>query len=131
MSFDVNGDEPDIIGKQCEGVYLLQHQEDGVISDQANVAYFKFESEWLKFYFDGENCFWRICEMPSEPVNSCLSTCLVLLNLNEFDGVVGCSLNNIQYNRNDKFVFVSFDFTGGKTLKFKHDSYNDFTSVAS
>jgi len=129
LSFHINGVEPDIVGKQCQGLYLIQQQEGEDISDPANVAYFKFEDSWLKLHFDGETIFLRTGEEPSEPVNSCLSTCLVLLNLNELDGVVGRTLKKITYGSTNEAVFANFEFSGGKVLKFQHNGYDDYTSI--
>ncbi|MGF1689579.1 hypothetical protein L4C36_23505 [Photobacterium japonica] len=129
MSFHINGVEPDIAGKQCQEFYLIQQQEGENITDPANVAYFKFENRWLKLHFDGESIFWRTGELPSEPVNSCLSTCLVLLNLNEFEGVVGSTLKEVTYDSNNEVVFANFEFTSGKVLKFQHYGHDDYTSI--
>jgi len=129
LSFDVNGIEPDITGKQCLGFYLIQQQKSGVITDSVDVAYLKFEDHWSTLHFEGETIFWKKSEMPLEPVNNCLSTRLILLNLNEVDGIVGCVLNKITYSSNEKTIFVDFEFTDGKTLKFKHYGDNDHTSI--
>ena len=101
LSFHINGEEPSIKGKVCEGFYLIQHQEGESITDQANVAFFRFSGNWIKLHFDGETIFWRASGKPSEPVNDRLSTCLVLLNLSELEGVVEHKLSNIAYGSDD------------------------------
>ncbi len=35
MQYQINGEEPKIIGKQCGGLYLVQHQEGESITDPA------------------------------------------------------------------------------------------------
>ncbi|MEW7973265.1 MAG: hypothetical protein AB2810_03525 [Candidatus Thiodiazotropha endolucinida] len=129
MSYQVNGNEPAIVGKICEGLYLVQHQENGSITDPSNVALFRFDDNWVKLYFDGGTIFWRESEAPSEPVNGNLLTCLSLLNLCELEGVVGHKLNSIEYNGDNKHVWATLQFTSGKTLLFKHNSYDDYTAI--
>jgi hypothetical protein len=129
LSFHLNGDEPAIKGQVCQGFYLIQHQEGESITDQANVAFFKFDGHWVKLYFDGETIFWRNSEKPSEPVNDRLSTCLVLLNLCEFEGVVEHKLNNIEYGSDNKHVWAKLEFSSDHVLLFKHNGYDDYTSV--
>ena len=129
MSFNINGKEPSIIGKVCKSLYLIQQQEGDVVTDPANVAYFKFEDNWFKLSFDGDTVFWREQELPSEPLNDNLNCCLVLLNLGELDGVIGLVLEDIEYSSNDESLMANFKFKSGKTLSFKHNCYDDFTSI--
>lgn len=129
MNFHINGDEPSIKDKVCEGFYLIQHQEGELITDQANVAFFKFAGNWVKLHLDGETIFWRESGKPIEPVNDRLSTCLVLLNLSEFEGVVEHKLSSIAYGSDNEHVWVKLKFSSGLELLFKHNSYDDFTSV--
>lgn len=129
MSFYINGVEPDIVGKQCKGFYLIQQQEGETITDPANFAYLKFDEEWLKFCFDGGTIFWRSGESPSEPVNTSLTNSLVLVNLNEFNGVVSHVLKAVGYESNNESVSAIFEFVDGVTIKFQHHSYDDYTSV--
>lgn len=94
MEYHLNGDEPEVIGKKCSGLCLIQHQEGDSITDPANTIYFKFDSNWSKLCFDGSTIFWRR-ESPSEPVNDNIGSCLVLLNLSELNGVIGFLLDGI------------------------------------
>ncbi|OZG73788.1 hypothetical protein BTA51_08240 [Hahella sp. CCB-MM4] len=129
MNFYINGEEPAIKGKVCRGFYLIQHQEGESITDQANVAFFKFDGHWIKLHFDDEIIFWRGSESPSEPVNDRLSTCLVLLNLCEFKGVIGHRLNDIEYGSEEEHVWAKLEFSSGQTLLFKHHAHDDYTTV--
>jgi len=128
MAYQINGDEPNIIGKKCGGLYLIQQQEDESITDPANTIYLEFDSVWSKLCFDGGTIFWRN-ESPSEPVNDNIGVCLVLLNLCELDGVVGSELVKIQYSGNDELVSAVLCFSSGKKLTFAHNCYDDFTSI--
>jgi hypothetical protein len=128
MEYQINGDEPEIVGEKCIGLYLIQHQEGKSITDPANTVYLKFESVWSKLCFDGSTIFWRK-EAPSEPVNSNVSSCLVLLNLCELGGVVGNLLEKIEYSGSEEMVSAKFTFSGGKEIEFIHNSYDDFTSI--
>ncbi|WP_432460514.1 hypothetical protein [Agarivorans sp. QJM3NY_25] len=129
MSFNINGSEPDIIGKLCQGFYLIQQQEAEVVTDPANTTFLKFDGEWVKLCFDGETIFWRDTELPSVPVNNCFSNCLLLLNLNEFEGVVGFEVKSISYDSNGESVFAYITFSSGITLKFEYHGYDDYTQV--
>lgn len=128
MEYQINGDEPKITGKKCEGVYLIQQQEGESVTDPANTIYLKFDSVWSKLCFDGDTIFWRH-EVPSEPVNHNIEICLSLLNLCELDGVVGNDLNKIQYSWDGEAVSAEFNFSSGKSLKFVHNCYEDFTVI--
>lgn len=129
LNFHINGEEPAIVGEVCQGFCLIQHQEGDAITDQANMALFKFAGSWFKLHFDGETIFWRATEKPSEPVNDRLSTCLVLLNLCEFEGVVDSTLKDIEYGGDEEAVWVKLHFSSGKTLLFKHHAYDDYTTI--
>jgi hypothetical protein len=120
LSSHLNGEELSIKGKVCQGHYLNQHQEGESITDQVNVALFKF---------DGETIIWRNYEKPSEPVNDRLSTCLVLLNICEFEGVVEHILNNIEYGGDNKHVWAKLEFSRVLVLHFEHNRYDDYASV--
>jgi hypothetical protein len=63
----LNGSEPPIIGLTCSGFCLIQHQVDGVLSDPANSAYFKFNERWVHLCFEASTIFWRDAEKPREP----------------------------------------------------------------
>ncbi len=129
MEFDINGEEPNIIGKNCQGLRLIQLQEGSSITDPANTTYLNFENTWFKLYFDGGTIFWRSAESPSEPVNNNLSSCLVLLNLSELDGVVGYTLENIEYTAKENTVSSKLIFSGGKALYLIHNCNEDFTTI--
>jgi len=129
LAFHVNGDEPGIVGEECQGLYLIQQQEGKSIIDPANIAYFKFAGSWIKLHFDGDTIFWRRSDIPSEPVNDNLSNCLALLNLCELDGVVGYALNSITYDGGKDYVGVKLEFSSHKTLSFKHHDFDDYTTI--
>lgn len=129
MSFHVNGNEPDIIGMKCQGFCLIQHQEGESITDQANVAFFKFDESWAKLYFDGNTIFWRGSSAPGVQVNDRLSTCLVLVNLCEFEGVIDHILKSIEYDSGNDYVGAKLTFSGGKTLNFIHHGTDDYTTI--
>lgn len=129
MSYHINGNEPDIAEKVCQGLYLIQHQESESITDQANTIFLKFGDCWFQLHFDGETIFWRESEKPSEPVNSSLSTYLSLLNLCELEGIVDYVLKAIEYGSNDESVWVKLNFSSGRTLVFTHHGYNDYTTI--
>ncbi|WP_417071019.1 hypothetical protein [Niveibacterium terrae] len=126
----LNGDEPPVLGASCSGFYLMQHQVDGVLSDPANSAYFKFNDAWLQLCFDGNTIFWRKTEIPGEPVNDRISSVLVLLNLNEMKGVVGSTLDDVRYWGSAVEVGALLHFSSGVELTFTHQSLRDATLVA-
>jgi hypothetical protein len=121
--------QPEVLGQVCQEFYLLQHQIGFNISDFANVAYFKFENRWVRLYFEPNTIFWGEHESPQEPENSGLESMLVLVNLNEMSGIVGFTLESIEYGVKGGNVFASINFEGGKCLVFSHDSETDTTSV--
>lgn len=128
MEYHLNGNEPEIIGKKCCGLCLIQHQEGNSVTDPANTIYFKFDSIWSKLCFDGSTIFWRR-ESPSDPVNDNIGSCLVLLNLSELNGVNGCLLEEIEYFGDDEKITAKFNFSSGKILEFTHHCYEDFTMI--
>ena len=125
--YDVNGNEPAIVGTECLAFYLMQHQVGDSIESPANSAYFKFPAGWFSFCFDGSTIFWRTSEQPGEPVNSDLASMLVLVNLSEFSGVVGSILSAVEYWGTESEVGANFHFVSGKVLAFHHDSAADVT----
>lgn len=126
----LHGDAPSTLGAACSGFYLLQHQVDGVVSDPANSAYFKFNDVWQRLYFDGNTIFWHKTEMPEEPVNDQFSSMLVLVNLNEMKGVVGSTLDTIRYWGSEVEVGTRLQFASGVELVFTHHGQRDTSFVA-
>jgi hypothetical protein len=129
LQYSLVREEPKILGQECQEFYLLQHQVNNEISSFANVAYFKFENRWVRLYFEPLMVFWGEGQEPLEPVNSDLESMLVLVNLNEMNGVVGCVLKFIEYGVKENNVFVSLAFHGGKYLVFSHNTETDTTNV--
>ena len=129
MEYTLARKQPEVLGQVCQEFYLLQHQIGFNISDFANVAYFKFENRWVRLYFEPNTIFWGEHESPQEPENSGLESMLVLANLNEMSGIVGFTLESIEYGVKGGNVFASINFEGGKRLVFSHDSETDTTSV--
>ena len=109
----------------------MQHQINCQISSFATVAYFKFENRWVRLYFEPLMIFWGEGEdqAPMEPVNSDLESMLVLVNLNEMNGVVGFSLKSIEYGVKENNVIASLTFESGKCLVFSHNTETDTTNV--
>ncbi|MCL1037642.1 hypothetical protein L2750_10820 [Shewanella submarina] len=131
MGFNINGKEPNIVGKLCKSLYLIQQQEGDTVTDPANMAYFNFDGKWFKLCFDGETIFWRENESPSEPINQDLACCLVLLNLSELQGVVGQRLERIEYSCDHESVSAKLTFNSGKFLRLTHNGFDDYTSISS
>lgn len=130
MTYSINGEEPKIIGSECEGFSLCQIQENLQITDPANVAYFKFSGTWYRLYFDGNTVFWRVeGEVAFEAVNSNLDCCTTFLNLNEMDGVVGFKLESIVYSSTESEVYIVLSFSKGKSLKLTHNGNLDVTQI--
>jgi hypothetical protein len=129
-TYYLDGDEPPVHGTACSGFYLMQHQVDGALSDPASSAYFNFNETWLQLCFDGNTIFWRKTAMPGEPVNDRLSSVLVLLNLNEMEGVVGSTLGVVRYWGSEDEVGASLQFASGVEVVFTHLSHQDTTLVA-
>ncbi len=129
MQYSLVREEPKILNQECQGFYLSQHQINCEISSFANVAYFKFENRWVRLYFEPLMVFWGEGQEPLEPVNSDLESMLVLVNLNEMNGVVGHALKSIEYGVKENNVFVSLAFRGGKCLVFSHNTETDATNV--
>jgi hypothetical protein len=123
----LNGNAPKIIGAACSGFYLMQHQVNGLLSDPANSAYFKFNDSWLQLCFDGNTIFWRRTEMPGEPVNDRLSSVLVLLNLKEMEGIVGSTPHSVSYWGSEAEVGAILQFASGMELVFAHQCQADTT----
>ncbi len=80
-------------------------------------------------YFEANTIFWREDELPLEPVNSSFESALVLVNLNEMDGIVGSSVNFIKYESTESEVGAKITFSSGVTLEFVHNFNLDTTRV--
>lgn len=129
MEYQLNGIEPDIIGNECEGLYIIQHQENEYVSDPANTTFLKFKGSWHQIHFDSETIFWRPAQEPTDPVNDNINVNLVLRNLSELEGVVGEILNIIKYSATNTTVTASFIFSSGKVLSITHNVKDDFTVI--
>ncbi|MES2325534.1 MAG: hypothetical protein V4633_25065 [Pseudomonadota bacterium] len=128
--FYLNGDEPRIVGAVCTAFFLLQHQVDSALHDPVNVAYFQFGKGWWQLSLEGSTIFWRESVQPSEPVNDRLSSMLVLVNLSEMLGVIGCELESITYTGSAEEITATLSFVGGQCLEFRHLGDDDVTLVA-
>ena len=131
LSHQINGVEPPIIGKKCQGFYLIQYQENNLITDPANTVFLKFDDVWFRLYFDGNTIFWRESIEPEEPCNANNSSCSVLVNLCGCLEIVDCELINIIYSSGDDFIEVKLQFNSGKVLLFKHFPFEDYTIIES
>ncbi|MFM7675320.1 MAG: hypothetical protein ACKO5F_06985 [Synechococcus sp.] len=124
-----NGEEPAIVGRRCRAFHLLQHQSKGSISDPANVAFFQFDTTWVRLYFEADTIFWRPSEPPEPPVNDGLTSQLVLVNLAALDEVVGQTLERLEYWGTDTEIGASLAFAPGAKLLFRHRPLEDRTLV--
>ncbi len=125
----IKGDQPEIIGDLCQGFCLNQQQENSKITDPANVSYFKFSDKWIRLYFEGSTIFWSDSDVPTEPVNDQLEYALVLVNLNEMDGIVGSQLETITYEGDTLSTKVTLVFSSSKTIKLEHFGDSDITKI--
>lgn len=128
MELYINGDVPQV-GKVCEQFYLEQIQCSQTIHDQANVAYFRFDSQWFQLYFDGITIFWRACNKPTEPINSDFSSYSSLVNFSEIKGICRHALTCIEQFFDNDIVILSLTFDSGMVLKFQYFSLGDYTKV--
>ncbi|HBC3370735.1 TPA: hypothetical protein KDX64_004170 [Vibrio vulnificus] len=128
MELYINGDVPQV-GKVCEQFYLEQIQSSQTIHDQANVAYFCFDSQWFQLYFDGVTIFWRVCHEPKEPINSDFSSYNSLVNFSEIRGICRHALTRIEQFLDSDIIILSLTFDSGVVLKFEYFSLGDYTKV--
>ncbi|HFQ4961214.1 TPA: hypothetical protein ACGUMU_004320 [Vibrio vulnificus] len=128
MELYINGDVPQV-GKVCEQFYLEQIQSSQIIHDQANVAYFCFDSQWFQLYFDGVTIFWRVCSEPKEPINSDFSSYSSLVNFSEIRGICRHVLTRIEQFLDSDIIILSLTFDSGVVLKFEYFSLGDYTKV--
>ncbi|MFO1368945.1 MAG: hypothetical protein U1F46_08115 [Marinagarivorans sp.] len=129
LEYTLARNQPEIIGQICQGFCLTQYQSNYEVSSFANEAYFKFAEVWVRLYFEPFMVFWGEGHAPQEPVNSDIESMLVLVNLNEMSGVVGCVLKSIEYGVKQNNVFVSLSFEGGKCLVISHNTEADTTNI--
>ncbi|HHG3344884.1 TPA: hypothetical protein ACPVYT_004695 [Vibrio parahaemolyticus] len=128
MELYINGDVPQV-GKVCELFFLEQIQCSQTIHDQANVAYFRFDSQWFQLYFDGITIFWRVCSEPKEPINSDFSYYSSLVNFSEIKGICRHALTRIEPFLDSDIIILSLTFDSGVVLKFEYFSLGDYTKV--
>ena len=128
MELNINGDVPQV-GKVCEQFFLEQIQCSQTIHDQANVAYFRFDSQWFQLYFDGITIFWRVCSEPTEPINSDFSSYSSLVNFSEIKGICSHALTRIEQFLDSDIIILSLTFDSGVVLKFEYFSLGDYTKV--
>ncbi|ENM4036832.1 hypothetical protein ACEWAX_05765 [Vibrio parahaemolyticus] len=128
MELYINGDVAQV-GIVCEQFYLEQIQNSQTIHDQANVAYFCFDSQWFQLYFDGVTIFWRVCSEPTEPINSDFSSYSSLVNFSEIKGICRHALTRIEQFLDSDIIILSLIFDSGVVLKFEYFSLGDYTKV--
>ncbi len=128
MELYINGDVSQV-GKVCEQFYLEQIQNSQTIHDQANVAYFCFDSQWFQLSFDGVTIFWRVCSEPTEPINSDFSSYSSLVNFSEIKGICRHALTRIEQFLDSDIIILSLTFDSGVVLKFEYFSLGDYTKV--
>ncbi|EKO3828627.1 hypothetical protein NTE12_005088 [Vibrio harveyi] len=128
MELNINGDVPQV-GKVCEQFFLEQIQCSQTIHDQANVAYFRFDSQWFQLYLDGITIFWRVCSEPTEPINSDFSSYSSLVNFSEIKGVCRHALTHIEQFLDSDIIILSLTFDSGVVLKFEYFCLGDYTKV--
>ena len=125
-----NGAPQDVVGRVCTG-FVVQHFYDGfLLTDPANVVYFRFGEDWHRIYFETGTVFWRTGDSPISPKNSTLAHGLLLNDLSEMPGVVGHRLVKLKYQgatRGD--VTVSLQFEGGVKMSLRYDEGADSTRI--
>lgn len=130
-SFELNGDEPPLIGSVCTALVLEQLIEGRTILDPVNVAHLRFEARWYRLYFECATVFWRSSDGPRTPENSDLAHGLLLNDLSGMAAVVGQELEAIRYaGFTSGDVRVDLIFTNGRCLRFSHDCASETTEVS-
>lgn len=125
-----NGPLPDLIGQLCNGL-VVQHFYDGtVLSDQANVVFFRFGDVWHRICFETGTILWRMGEAPESPVNSTIAHGLLLNDLSEMTGIVGYHLADVAYSATPQGdVGAKFLFDSGAALSLSYDTGADSTRI--
>jgi len=130
-SYYINGEEPQIVGQRCTGLYLQCFYENGQITDPVNVAYLRFEEQWYSLSFECATVFWRESGEPAVPQNSGLGSGALLNNLSDMETVIGQAVESVSYAAYESGdVQARLRFANGKALQFMYDCKSDSTQLA-
>ncbi len=126
---EVNGVEPDIVGRTCEGLFAIEYSHAQQIVEPANVVFLSFASRWHRLYFDSSVVFWRPSdEGPEDYAAEELDATFRAQDLGARFRVVGRQLISIGYEALADGSRVRLSFEGGLEVSF--DDRNDITTYA-
>lgn len=129
VDVEINGVEPDIVGRTCEGLFAIEYSHANQIAEPANVVFLSFTSRWHRLYFDFGVVFWRPSdEGPKDFEAEDLDATYRVQDLGTRFRALGSHLISIGYEALEDGSRVRLSFDGGLELTF--ENRNDVTTYA-
>ena len=117
---DINGEQPDIVGRVCEAVVAIEYRHAGVVVEPANVIFLMFASRWHRLYFDFGVVFWRPDEDgPASFEAEELDASFRADEIGTRFGVIGRRLEAVRYDALDDGSRVTLQFDGSRQIRFE------------
>jgi hypothetical protein len=117
---EVNGREPEIVGRTCEEMVALEYSHGGKVVDPANVVFLRFADQWHRLYFDYATVFWRdALDGPQGFAAEELDATFRSVDLGAVFGVQGVVLESIAYVPLQDGAAVHLRFANGRLVKFE------------
>jgi hypothetical protein len=117
---EVNGREPEIVGRACEGMVAIEHSYAGTLVEPANVVFLRFAGRWHRLYFDYATVFWREdSDGPQGFTAEELEASFRPVDLGGVFGVQDAVLKEVTYVALKSGAAVHLRFTNGKLVRFE------------
>ena len=123
---EVNGTEPEIVGRVCEGLVAIEYSHEGKLVEPANVVFLRFADQWHRLYFDYATVFWRQdADGPQGFVAEEIDATFRPVDLGPLFGVQGAVLDEVAYLPLPDGAAVHLRFNNGRLVRF--ECTNDVT----
>ncbi|MFO7907298.1 MAG: hypothetical protein ACQESR_01440 [Planctomycetota bacterium] len=117
---EINGKQPDVVGRVCEGLVAIEYRHAGVVVEPANVVFLKFVSRWYRLYFDFGTVFWRPGDDgPKSFVAEELDASFRVDDLGARFRLLGLRLEAVRYQPLDDGSAVTLHFDGNREISFE------------
>ncbi len=120
-ALEVNGTQPDLVGKRCEEMIALEYWHEGKLVDPANVVHLNFDGDWHLLYFDSGIVFWRDdTRVPESFEAPEIDASYRAFDLAEVHALRGAKLTSLEAEPIEAGSQVRFGFEGDKQITFRN-----------
>jgi hypothetical protein len=118
---DLNGTQPDLIGRVCDGLLAQAFSQDGELVESANILYLHVENIWHRLYFDYGTVFWRVQhEKPENYEASPEGWCFELTDLLPCLGETSASIEAMEFREGENYTVADIQFSSGRLLRLQN-----------